>query len=391
MRLPCPRIISTYQRDFCPDRATGQAQEGAKEPMKSPAKPRSGSTRPETMAMRIGAATLILSVLIAAWSPRVVAAPEPRQATSPPMREAMGPQSSADEPGETPLPDSGTRRTGIPSPRPITMPGTGIDRSSTDPRRPTMSQLDATDPQRRQARNLALDTIQGEDGPARVAHMAAADVGPRSEEAARVLAEKANLTTLRGLTRNPDHQVRLGLARALVHRPVAGQQILGQLLADKSIKVVNAAVQTVARVGAAPLLGRLAAAVFRYDRSSRTQALVVLAGHGDLPSARSAVIAAAGHPSPSVRIDAVSAIGMARASWARPSLERLERDPAPDVRHSVAKALGRLPPEPSTLRVLGRLAKDRAREVREEAKRVRADLQKAQKEARRARRPRRPR
>lgn len=352
--------------------------------MKSRRSPRYRASHLVVPGAALGPAFLCFMALFWLGTPSPGAAP----ARPDPMRDASRPERPTEDPSEERVPGSGTRRVGIPTPRPITMPGTSIDRSSTDPRRPTMTQLSAGDPQRRQARDLALATFQGEGGPERVARMVAADVGARSEEAARVLAEGAGLPALRRLARHPDPQVRTGTARALAHRPSAAQTLLGALLADKSIKVVLATVQTVALIGSAPLLGRLAAATLRYDRSIRASALVVLAQHGELPAAKSAVIAAVSHPSPLVRLDAVSAIGLARAAWARESLERLAVDPSADLRRCVAKALGRLPPEPSALRLLGRLAKDRAPEVRDEAKRARAELQAAQRAARKPRRPR---
>lgn len=306
----------------------------------------------------------------------------PRPARSAPKPKAPAPRPPAEDPLEGPLPGSGTRRIDIPRPRPITMPGTGIDRTTTDPRRPTMAQLDATDPQRGEARALALATLRAAGGPARVARMAAADVGTRSDEAARVLAKHTNPDGLRRLALHTDPQVRVGVARALAYRPEAANTLLGELLGDWSLKVVRAALHTAARIGTAPVLGRLATAVLRYDRSVRASALSVLAQHEALAVAKNAVIAAATHPSPTIREDAVVAIGLSRAAWARPYLERLVRDPSPELRRAVARSLGRLPPSPSAFRVLGLLAQDRISDVRREASRARAELQRAQRAVR---------
>lgn len=291
------------------------------------------------------------------------------------------------------MPGSGTLRVGIPRPAPLRIPGTGVDRTSTEPRRPTAARMAADDPQRKAARALALKLIAVEGGAARVARMAAADVGARSEAAARVLAERADYPVLKRLAGHHDARVREGLARALAFRPRFGPVLLGELLGDWSLKVVRAAVRTAAQIGSAPVVGRLASLALRYDRSIRSLALQALAQHARIPVARRTVIAAATHSTPAVREDALVAIGLARATWARYFVLRLARDPSPAVRRSVARALGRLPPEPAAFQALGRLSQDRSPRVRREASRAAADLrraaQAAKAAARRGRKPRR--
>lgn len=302
-----------------------------------------------------------------------------------PAREAAKPRAVGKEaPRDEHLPGGGTQRVIVPRARPIRMTGTGTGGGAFGPARPTAASLAATQPQRQAARDLALATLKKPQGSAQVARMAAADVGARSEEAARILAERSDLPTLRRLAKHTDASVRVGVARALRYRPKFAHALLGELLTDWSVRVLRAAVQSAADLGSPALVGRLAFLALRHDRSIRSAALLALASHSDVPEARRTLIAALTHASPSVRQDAVTAVGLARAAWALPYLARLAKDPSEALRRRVAQALGRLPPSAGTLRALAGLARDRASEVRKEAAQARTQVLRAKREARKA-------
>jgi len=218
-------------------------------------------------------------------------------------------------------------------------------------------------------------------GPAQGARTAAADVGPRSEEAARVLAEKADEAILKGLSRHGDASVRMGLVRALGHCPKKASALVGPLLEDRNVRVLRAAVQLAAQVGAPGSIERLAYLALRHDRGIRSTALRILAMHPEHPLARQTLIGALLSSSPQVRQDAVAAVGHARADWAFHFLKRLAGDPEQPVRLRLVQTMRRLPPSAETLKVLARLATDRDPRVRSEAVRARADLLSARRRA----------
>jgi HEAT repeat protein len=244
----------------------------------------------------------------------------------------------------------------------------------------------ADDPRRAQARRAARAAYGKRNGPARVARMAAADLGARSDEAARVLARKSSVAVLRRLIRHKESAVRAGVAMALAHRPRLGPALLTELLGDRNLRVIRLAVRSAARLGDRRVVGRLAKLALRYERSIRGAALRVLAHHASIPVARRKLIEAFNHRSAAVREDAVVAVGLGGATWARYWLGRRARDRSSAVRRSVARALGRLPPAASAIRVLRRLSRDRSPRVRKAARRARRELRRARRAAARARR-----
>jgi len=250
-------------------------------------------------------------------------------------------------------------------------------------------QLRVSEPQRRRARQAALDAMRGRGGAVRVARLAASGVGVRSDAAARVLAARVRITTLRRLTRNKDSRVREGVALALAFRPRFAPVLIGPLLRDRNLRVVRSAVRSAAWLGDKRTVGALAALALRYDRSIRSQALRVLARHARIKVAKGAVVRALTHTRASVRLDGVVAVGLARSEWARYWLARLAADRSPRVRRQVVRALARLAPRRATFRLLSKLRRDRSPVVRAEARRVLKRLRRIQRDARRARRARR--
>ncbi len=288
-----------------------------------------------------------------------------------------------------PSPSSGTQRIIIHRPAPLQLGGAGSDTGHSRPRPPSAARLAANDPRRLRARRAALAAFRGRGGPERVARMAGTGLGVPSDEPARVLARKCSVVILRSLIRHREADVRAGVAAALAYRRRLGPALLGDLLRDRNLRVVRLAVRSAARLGGRRLVGQLASLALRYERSIRGAALRVLARYPRIPVARRKLIEAVNHTSASVREDAVIAIGMARASWARYWLDRRARDRSSAVRRSVCRALARLPPTASAFRLLRRLGADRSPRVRREAHRARRTLLRAQRAARRAGRRRR--
>ncbi len=255
------------------------------------------------------------------------------------------------------------------------------------PRPKRVKQLRVSEPQRRKARKIALEAMRGRGGAVRVARLAASSLGFRSDAAARVLAAKVRVMTLRRLIRHKDSRVRQGVARALAYRPRFAPVLIGKLFRDRNLRVVRAAVRSAARLGDKRTVGALATLALRYDRSIRAQALRVLAQHARVKVAKRTVIRALSHSRASVRLDAVVAVGVARCEWARYWLARLAtKDRSSRIRRSVVRSLGRLQPTRASFRVLYKLRRDRSPVVRAEARRVIKRLRSIKRAAKRARR-----
>lgn len=293
-------------------------------------------------------------------------------------------------PPKGPMPSTGYHRRQPRRPAPLRIGSTHSNaRLGSQPKR--AKQLRVSEPQRRKARKIARDAMRGRGGAVRVARLAASGVGVRSDAAARVLAARVRVTTLRRLIRHKDSRVREGVARALAFRRRFAPVLIGPLLRDRNLRVVRAAVHSAAQLGDKRTVGALALLALRYDRSIRAQALRVLARHARIKVAKSTVVRALTHSRASVRLDAVVAVGMARSEWARFWLARLIKDRSPRVRRSVVRALARLTPRKATFRLLGKLRRDRSPVVRSEARRAIKRLRRIQRAARRARRTRRSR
>jgi HEAT repeat protein len=248
------------------------------------------------------------------------------------------------------------------------------------------AQLRVSEPQRRSARKAAREALRGRGGAVRVARMAASGVGARSDVAARVLAAGTRITTLRRLMGHKDSSVRVGVARGLAYRPRFAPVLMTPLLRDRNLRVVRAAVQTASRLGDKRTVGSLATLALRYDRSIRALALRVLAQHARIKVAQRTVVRGLTHSRASVRLDAVVAVGLARAEWSRYWLVRLAVDRSSRIRRSVVRALARLAPRRATFRLLRKLQRDRSPVVRSEARRALKRLRRIQRAARRARR-----
>ena len=243
-------------------------------------------------------------------------------------------------------------------------------------------------PDREQARAEAIALLRQPDGEARVAVLAATVIGPRGEEAARVLGERASAAYLRTLVRHPNATVRIGLARATVFSPRYGGRLLRELLRDGSHRVVEAAARSAAEIPDPQLVALLAGVALRHARSIRVLALTALARLGQVDRAVQTVLLCARHGDPAIREDAATALGVARADWGSRTLATLAGDRAPAVRRAVARALGRLSPSPEVDAPLGRLVGDRAAEVRTAAREARASLARTRRAGRTPARPR---
>lgn len=228
--------------------------------------------------------------------------------------------------------------------------------------------------------------MRGRGGAVRVARLAASNVGVRSDAAARVLAARVRVNTLRLLIRHKDSRVRQGVACALAFRPRFAPVLIGPLLRDRNLRVVRSAVRSAAQLGDKRTVGALATLALRYDRSIRALALRVLARHARIKVAKRTVVRGLTHNRVSVRVDAVVAVGLARSEWARYWLVRLAADRSPRVRRSVVRALARLSLRRATFRLLSKLRRDRSPVVRAEARRAIKRLRRIQRAARRARR-----
>ncbi len=292
-------------------------------------------------------------------------------------------------PPKGPMPTTGYLRRPLRRPPPLRIGSVGSARRLV-PRPRRSAQLKGSDPARQRAWRAAVGVMGRRGGAARLARMAASGLGVRSAVAAEVLAARGAVTLLRRLAQHRDSRVRQGVARALGYRPRFGPALVGPLLRDRSLRVVRAAVRAAERLGDSRTVGALAALALRYDRSIRALALRVLARHaGRVALARSTLIRALGHSRVSVRVDAVVAVGLARAGWALYWLGRLARDRSMQVRRSVARGLGRLAPTRASRRLLRRLRRDRSPMVRRAARLALLRLLRASRAARRVRRVRR--
>ena len=283
-----------------------------------------------------------------------------------------------------PLPGPSSTRSGLRVPPPISIRGTRTGDSWEPTRRRSLTRMKASSPHRQKARREAVEALRGRGGSTRVAILASSSIGVGGEEAALVLASRSSVGTLQRLIRSRDSKVRLGVARALAFRKRFGPVLIQELLRDRSLRVLRVAVRTAAGFGDKRSVGALAQLALRYDRGIRGIALQSLARFSRIPVAKGTVIRALTHSSATIRVDAVVAVGLARANWAAYWLGRLIQDPAPSVRRSVARALGRLDDSAASRTALSRLRRDRSSVIRKEARESLAKLAQRRRASRRA-------
>jgi HEAT repeat protein len=268
------------------------------------------------------------------------------------------------------------------------LPGVGGVTRAPDEDAPRYRPAPGNAPDREKARADAIALLRQADGEARVAILAATVIGPRGEEAARVLGERASAAYLRTLIRHPNATVRIGLARSTVFSPRYGGRLLRELLRDQSHRVVEAAARSATEIPDPQLASMLAGVALRHARSIRVLALTALARLGQVDRAVQTVLLCARHPDPAIREDVATALGVARADWGSRTLATLASDRMPAVRRAVARALGRLTPTPEVEGAVSRLLGDRATEVRGAAREARAHLERTRRAARGTARPR---